>query len=372
MSYFDHNATSPLSPTARQAWLDAVDRYPANPSSPHRLGARADHALTEARHRIAAGLGCSPFDIVWISGATEANNALFHSLAQKSQGEIWISSIEHPSLISAAERWCGSRLHSIPVLNDGQIDLDWLDDALKKRRPEWVCVMAANNETGVLQPWMEALQLCRQNGVGFACDAAQWLGRLPAAGLGDCDFVTASAHKFGGPLGIGWMKVPKSFSPLLVGGPQEEGRRAGTENVPAVLAMLAAWEECERRIQEGETVARCVWRDEFIRGIQESLGDVEIVGGSTSRLWNTVAALMPRAADCRKRWVVQLDKLGFSVSTGAACSSGKEKPSHVLAAMGYDGSQSDRMLRFSAGWNTQLNDWESLRQAVQTAAQALR
>lgn len=365
--YFDHNATSPLSATARAAWLDAVERFPANPSSPHRLGARADAALTEARQAAADWLGCSPFDLVWTGGATEANNAVFHHAGQAAQGEAWVSAIEHPSVLAAVRKWFGNRARFIPVTPDGIVDLNWLAGQLSRQRPALVALMAANNEAGVLQPWREALAICRRHAVPFACDAAQWIGKLPAAGLGECDFVTGCAHKFGGPPGVGFMKVPAGFRPLIVGGPQEDGRRAGTENLPGILAMTAAWAERERQLAAGQARVREGWRDQFISELRAAVPEIEVLGEGIPRLWNTVAASMPPTEDCRRRWVVQLDKLGFAVSTGSACASGKDQPSHVLLAMGGDPSKADRMLRFSAGWETTAEDWRHLQMAVQDA-----
>lgn len=359
MLYFDHNATHPLSRVAREAWLDAAERYAGNPSSPHRLGARADMALTQSREKLAGWLGCEPHDIVWTSGATEANNAAIHGAAANGAKEIWISAIEHPCTLAATERYFGKSRRSIPVMGEGVVDLEWLAKELKTSPPGLVGIMAANNETGVLQPWREALDLCREHGVPFFCDAAQWIGKLPAEGLGACDFVSGCAHKFGGPQGVGFLKVPAKFRPLIVGGPQEEGRRAGTENVAGVLAMIAALEEREvsLRSQIGE---RIQWREGFVRELQAALPGVKIVGRGADCLWNTVAAIMPEVADCRQRWVVKLDKLGYAVSTGSACASGKEETSHVLAAMGISAGEASRALRFSSGWETAHEDWARL------------
>ena len=372
MIYFDHNATSPLAPVAKEAWLAATEKFSANPSSPHRLGSRAEVALSEARHEIAAHLGCSPFDIVFTSGATEANNAIFHHLARASENEVWISAIEHPSLIAAANRWFPGQATLLNVTPTGQLDLNFIADKLKHSRPAAVAVMAANNETGVLQPWHEAQKLCLAHNIPFICDAAQWIGKQPAAGLGQCNFLSGCAHKFGGPVGIGFLKVPTDFVPLIVGGPQEESRRAGTENVPSALAMSATWTLRENQIKAGEITHRLQWRDQFIADLKRALPEVEILGEQTPRLWNTVAALMPEVPDCRRRWVVQLDKLGFAVSTGSACASGKEKPSHVLTAMSVPAAKSDRMLRFSAGWDTTEPDWQKLLAAIQTAFTQLK
>jgi cysteine desulfurase len=369
--YFDHNATSPMIEAARATWLSAADRCPGNPSSPHRLGARADAALNEAREKAAGFLGCSPFDLVWNSGATEGSNSVLHHAAQDGEGEAWVSAIEHPCVLAAAARWFGERVRQIPVTEAGQIELNWLEDRLRKARPALVAVMAVNNETGILQPWAEALDLCRQHGAPMLCDAAQWIGKLPASSLGRCDFVLGCAHKFGGAPGVGFMKVPSGFKPLIVGGPQEDGRRAGTENVPGILAMASAWEQREQQLARGEAADRKLRRESFIESLTARVPGVEVPGRRSPGVWNTVTALMPRTADCRRRWVVQLDKLGFAVSTGSACASGKEKPSHVLTAMGVAPDESDRMLRFSAGWETAPEEWDELLKGIEAAFEEL-
>ncbi|MEW6156412.1 MAG: cysteine desulfurase family protein [Verrucomicrobiota bacterium] len=371
MIYFDHNATSPMLPQARQAWLEAVQNFPGNPSSPHRIGARADAALSQARESLARFFGCDALDIVWTSGATESNNLAWHHLARSgnSAGEVWISSLEHPSMLEPARHFFGKRLRLIPSRPSGVVDLDWMEEQASKRRPHGIAVMAANNETGVLQPWNELLQFSRSHECLFFCDATQWIGKLPAAGLGACDFVSGSAHKFGGPRGVGFLKCPATgpIEPLFRGGPQEEGRRAGTENVPGVLSMMAAIEIRETMMASNSLSQKLSMRRAFEIALAKRVPGTEVVGAASHRLWNTVSALMPEA-DCQQRWVVKLDKLGFAVSTGSACASGKEEPSHVLQAMGYSKAQSGRVLRFSSGWETERSDWESLLEALEKLA----
>lgn len=348
-------------PAAKQAWLEAVDQFPGNPSSPHRLGARADAALQGARERLAGFLGCDALDIVWTSGATESNNMVFRHLAVSSDAPVLVSAIEHPSALAAARHWLGKRARLIPVERSGLVAMDRLEKELKQERPSAVAIMAANNETGVIQPWREAAEFSRKNEVSFLCDATQWVGKLPARGLGQCDFVSGSAHKFGGPRGVGFLKCPRgvNLKPLIVGGPQEDGRRAGTENVAGVLAMMAALAAREASLAAGEHKARAAWRSEFERKLAKELSGTEIVGADADRLWNTTLVLMPEA-DCRQRWVVKLDKAGCAVSTGSACASGKEEPSHVLAAMGLTPGEAGRALRFSSGWETDETDWRKL------------
>jgi cysteine desulfurase len=367
MLYFDHNATTPLSARAKATWLEAVERFPGNPSSPHRIGARADGALNDARERLARILGCSPLDIVWTSGASESGNTVFHHFARRleASASVWISAIEHPCVLESARHYFGARLMLIPVTRGGVVDLDWLTNGLQHQRPGLIAVMAANNETGIIQPWREVLALCREHRVPFFCDAVQWIGKLPAAGLGECDFVSGSAHKFGGPKGVGFLKCPSEglIEPLIRGGPQEDRRRAGTENVAGALAMLAALEEREIALAAGEEVQREVWRDEFEREMLSHLPGASVVGSGQRRLWNTVSAMMPDT-DCRQRWVVKLDKAGYAVSTGSACASGKESPSHVLLAMGCSAAEAGRVLRFSSGWETTREQWSELLAAL--------
>lgn len=362
MLYFDHNATSPLHPAARQAWLDATERFIGNPSSLHRVGARADAALSEAREKLAAFLGCYALDLIFTSGATESANTVFHHAARTSppDAEVWLSAVEHPCVTEAARHHFPKRHRLVPVSRDGVVDLNWLTKKLTRARPSLLAVMAANNETGVIQPTSEVLALCRAHGIPLFCDAVQAIGKLPAAGLGDCDWLSGSAHKFGGPRGVGFLKCPAKgrVQPLLHGGSQEEARRAGTENVPGVLAMVAA---LDAREQAGAQVSSV--RVQFEQGLLKSLPSSKIIAAKAPRVWNTTLALMPEA-DCRTRWVVKLDKLGVAVSTGSACASGKEEPSPVLTAMGYTAAEAARALRFSAGWETTEADWQQLLSAL--------
>ncbi|HET6407778.1 MAG TPA: cysteine desulfurase family protein [Chthoniobacteraceae bacterium] len=361
MIYFDHNATHPLLPSARDAWLDATDRYIGNPSSPHRLGDRADRALSAAREELSTVLGCSAHEIVWTSGATEANNTAIAHLAATQAGVALVSAVEHPSVLAASRRYFSDRYELIPVSASGEIDLDWLKSAFERMEVGCVIIMAANNETGVIQPFPQVLQACRERKLPYLCDATQWVGRLSSERLGELPIVTGSAHKFGGPIGVGFLKCPYALRPLIVGGPQEEGRRAGTENVPGVLSMLAALRTCvEQTGQPHFLEERIRIRESFEAELKRLVTGVTIVGSGSQRLWNTSSVIMAPARDCRQRWVVKLDRLGFAVSTGSACSSGKEQASHVLQAMGLPNDEAGRALRFSAGINTTESEWQAL------------
>jgi cysteine desulfurase len=366
--YFDHNATAPVMREARDAWLDATVNIPGNASSPHQFGAAAHKAMTAAREKLADFLGCHPAEIIWTSGATEANNMVMHHFARTldpaKRDEVWISAIEHPCVHESAKHYFGKRAKLIPVTHDGVIDLDWLTAELADTRPGLVGVMAANNETGVIQPWREVLAICRQYQVPFFCDAVQWLGKLPAKGLGECDFLSGAAHKFGGPRGIGFLKAPPKahVTPLLLGGKQEQGRRAGTENVATIVSLLAALEAREKQLARNEHILRGVWRENFERQFLPKLPGAVVVGAKSTRLWNTVSALMPEGAQLR--WLAKLDKAGFAVSTGSACTTGKEEPSHVLAAMHFKPADAHRVLRFSSGWETTEADWDALAETL--------
>ena len=366
MIYFDHNATSPLSDSAREAWVDASERLVGNPSSPHRLGARTEKALADAREQLAGFLRCGVSDIIWTSGATESSNMVMYHYAETlaPDAEVWVSAIEHPCVLDAARSHFGECLKTLPVTLSGILDLDTLRDRLAARRPGLIAVMAANNETGVLQPWREVREVCAEHAVPFFCDAAQWIGKLPSVSLGECDFVSGCAHKFGGPTGVGFLKCPAQggVRSQMVGGPQEEGRRAGTENVAGVLSMIAALAEREVALASDTIIEREAWRNAFAG----NLTDATILGKGEGRLWNTVSALLP--GDCRARWVVKLDKAGFAVSTGSACASGKEAPSHVLTAMGLAADETDRVVRFSSGWETTADDWQALAKGVAEVA----
>ena len=367
MIYFDYNATAPVMREAREAWLHTTEKIGGNPSSMHQAGTRANIALADAREKLAEMLGCHPLDLIWTSGATEANNMVMHHFAKKlgATGEVWISAIEHPCVFDSAHHYFGKRAKLIPITHEGVIDMDWLTTELADSRPALVAVMAANNETGIIQPWREARAICHQYKVPFFTDAVQFIGKMPMIGLGECDYVSGAAHKFGGPRGVGFLKIPhrSAITPLLHGGKQEGGRRAGTENVAIIAAMMAALEVREKQMLRSEHLLRKVWRDNFEAQFLRAMPSATVIGQNQPRLWNTVSALMPDG-DRKLQWVIRLDKAGFAVSTGSACTTGKEEPSHVLSAMGYKAAHAMRAVRMSAGWETTEADWDALLKAV--------
>ncbi|MDP0500000.1 MAG: aminotransferase class V-fold PLP-dependent enzyme [Verrucomicrobiota bacterium JB022] len=369
MAYFDYNATTPLSPAAREAWL-AASWY--NPSSPYRAAARARNALEAARAELAELLQAEPEDIVFTSGATEANNAAFRHFARHygAEAKVAVSAIEHPCVIDSAHGWFPERVIELSVKRSGVVDLEAVRTVLAQR-PVLLSVMAGNNETGVEQPWPELRELARAQGIPFHCDAAQWIGKRPLDGLGACDLLTGSAHKFGGPKGVGFLKLSPALGGLKAqyGGAQEHDHRGGTEATASIFAMVAALKERVAALAEADTAALAAARDQMVVRVREVL-DVQVVGEQAPRFWNTVMLLLPRHGSAR--WIAQLDRRGFEVSSGSACATGKPGVSHVLTAMGVDRSHAERAIRISGGLDTTPADWQALAEAIIASWHALK
>jgi cysteine desulfurase len=362
--YFDFNATTPMSATALATWKEAAEEHWQNPSSLYREAGYAKQGLEDAREDLADLLGIdTPERVVFTSGATEANNAILRFLSRSTGGKVAFSAIEHPCVEASVSEFCGKdRSVEIPVdPESGVVDLDAVESCLRSGGISAVSIMAANNETGVLQPWREVAALCREQEIPFHSDAAQWIGKMPSVGLGECDWLTGSGHKFGGGKGVGFLVMPEEGAEefhAAVGGPQEEGRRAGTENLPAILAMVAALEEMSE-LDFGKERAK--GRDRFEDRVKAELG-IRVIGESGARLWNTSMILLPREKNLK--WLTRLSGLGFAVSTGSACSAGKGNPSRVMAAMGLDFDEMGRVLRLSGGWETTVEDWDALAGAL--------
>lgn len=366
MRFFDHNATTPLLPEARAAWLEANHAHWLNPSSPYRAAAAVHARLEAAREHLGEMLGVDPRRVVFNSGATEGNNAVMATWAQSlgATDRIGVGATEHPSVLAAAKRYFEGRV-------------DWLTPApehpgvLRPAAIDWsgvaaISIMAANNETGILHPWQDWAEACRERGIPMHCDASQWIGKMPLPGLGRCDYVTACAHKFGGPKGVGFLLMPEGAGAGLAGGAQERGRRAGTEDLAGILAMLAALEVAEFRRPACTADAK----ENFLGALQQALPGVERVGAGQPALWNTASIIMPEFTS--PRWIRQLEKKGLLVSAGSACSSAKDGPSHVLAATGVSADAASRALRISSGWQTTAGDWEALLDALTASYQELK
>uniref|UniRef100_E6VM10 Cysteine desulfurase n=1 Tax=Rhodopseudomonas palustris (strain DX-1) TaxID=652103 RepID=E6VM10_RHOPX len=357
--YLDGNATTPLRPEAKAAMAAALDVV-GNPSSVHAEGRAARGLLEQARTDVAAMVGAAPRDVVFTSGGTEANMlALMPGLRTSAEPveRLLLSSIEHASVLSGG-RFPPDRVGQIRVTTDGVLDLDHLRAMLADGGPALVSVMLANNETGALQPIREVADIVHQAGGVLHVDAIQALGKIQFGikQLG-ADLVSLSAHKIGGPKGVGALVLsPKlaGLEPVLRGGGQELGRRGGTENLvgiagfgAAATAALPAMADDMARI-EG-------LRTRLEAGLRHiSAGEGVIVCAGVPRLPNTTlfAVLGLRAETV----VIGFDLAGISVSSGSACSSGKVQPSHVLEAMGFGPELARSAIRISLGWWSSESD----------------
>ena len=377
MPYFDHNATTPLAAVARDTWLRAQDEAWQNPSSPYRTAAQVKIRLEAAREKFAILLGDEAERYVFTSGATEAANGVIKWWAKTLPADalIAVNPTEHPCVLEPVKHFFGDRVRWLKIDSAGVVDVTALKNCHllgdNLDRVAAIVVMAANNETGVLQPWNEIATACRAAGAAYLCDASQWLGKLPAGGIGGDGFVIAAAHKFGGPKGVGLLKLAPQSEGLRgqLGGGQERGHRGGTEDFPAIAAMGAALAEAEQKKVFLET-ERLAWREEFERTVVATVPGTRVVAAGADRLWNTVSLMMPFTENTR--WVTRLDKRGFQVSTGSACATGKGGPSHVLAALGFDAEEAKRTVRVSSGWETTVDDWRALSAAFGEVAAEVR
>jgi cysteine desulfurase len=348
-AYLDWNATAPLRPAAAAAIARAL-RECGNPSSVHRRGRRARQIVEDARAEVAALVAASPGDVVFVSGGTEANHLALLGCGRE---RVLISAVEHDSV----RRTCPAA-ETIPVDRDGIVALDALARMLAADpRPAIVSVMLANNETGVIEPVAEAAALAHASGALFHCDAVQAAGKMPVdlAALG-ADLVALSAHKIGGPPGIGALVGPGvgGLAPLLRGGGQEKGRRAGTENLPGIAGFGAAATAARAEIGIYDKVRRL--RDALEAEVAAAMPEAVVLGAAAPRLANTSAIAMPGVA--AETQVIALDLDGVMVSAGAACSSGKVGPSHVAAAMGLAPEFAATTIRVSLGWGSGAADIE--------------
>ncbi len=370
-SYLDWNATAPLRPEAVAAMSEALRRW-GNPSSVHRRGRAARQIIERAREAVAGLLGdADPSDVIFVSGGTEANHL---ALLGAGRERVLVSAVEHDSVRSAVPA-----AEIIPVGPDGIVALDALDRLLgADLRPALVSVMYANNETGVIQPIAEIASIARRHGALFHCDAVQAAGKIALeVGAIGADLVTLSAHKIGGPPGVGALVVTGGvdLAPLLRGGGQEHRRRAGTENLPGIAGFAAAAAAAAVEIAVYDEVATL--RDGLEAEIAAIAPEAVVLGAAAPRLPNTSAIAMPGVA--AETQVVALDLDGVMVSAGAACSSGKVGPSHVLAAMGVGPEIAASTIRVSLGWSSNeaeidhfLRAWTALYRRCRGLAEGAR
>lgn len=311
---------------------------PGNPSSLHMAGRRARELVERARRRLADRLDVAPDRVIFTSGGTEANHLALTGFG----GLCLVSAVEHASVMEAV-----SSVAHIPVDHDGRIDLAALSDLLVRHRPRVTSVMFANNETGVIQPIVEAARLAHAHGCLFHCDAVQAFGKLPfSLADRDIDLLAVSAHKIGGPPGVGALILREGCEPrpLQRGGGQERRRRAGTENVPGIVGFGTALELATDWAGVAELRAHLESR------VCAAPFDAQIVGAATERLPSVTCIVTPGLA--AETQLMALDLAGVAVSSGSACSSGKVGASHVLAAMGLAPDLARCAIRVSLGWSS--------------------
>jgi cysteine desulfurase len=348
--YLDHNATTPVKPVVRDKMLEIMD-FPGNASAIHKAGRDARRRIEESRKAIANMVNAGPRDVVvFTSGATEANNMILKGSGME---RVIVSAIEHPSILNAGLN-AEMQTDIIPVLPDGLVDLDALDKMLAgNTRQTLVSVMTVNNETGVIQPVEEIVKIARKRSVLVHTDAVQAAKRLPLdiQALG-ADFMTLSAHKMGGPQGMGCLIIANCavVQPLLHGGNQEKSLRAGTENLAGIVGFGAA----AAQDFAGDVLKHRIWRDKLEAALTAKAPALKIFGRDAPRVANTSMFCLPGATS--EMQLIALDLAGICVSNGSACSSGTVRPSHVLKAMGISAEDAACALRVSLGWNTTEKD----------------
>ncbi|MBT3070071.1 cysteine desulfurase [Rhodomicrobium sp. Az07] len=350
-AYLDYNATTPLRPEAREAMIEALDVV-GNPSSIHGEGRAARAVVERARETVARAFGAKPSAVTFTSGGTETANWL---LQPRDGGALVVSAVEHPCVLKG-HRFAADRVRLVPVSGDGVVELAALEEAVSPGAV--VAVQAANNETGVFQPVREIASLARAHGATLVCDAVQAIGRMHLSELEQSDAVFFSAHKFGGPKGVGaaiWRGCSEPPPAFVKGGGQERRLRSGTENV-ASIAGLAAALDAALRDQEMLIAKWGAFRSKLEQRLQAIAPEAVIFGERAVRLANTTCFAVPgKRADLM---LMALDLDGVAVSSGSACSSGKVERSHVLTAMGAGEDLAAGAIRVSTGWATRDEDIE--------------
>lgn len=366
MPYFDHNATTPLDPRVHEAMTPWLGSHHGNPSSAHRFGREARTAIETARAQIATLLDARATDIVFTGSGTEANNAVIATAAAtaRHRGRIVVASFEHPSIHAGADlaARAGMTVDRVAPDADGVIDPAVMAGAFRDDT-RLACLMLANNELGTVQPVAAVAAQARRRAIPVLCDAVQAAGKIPVrvAALG-VDYLVIGGHKFHGPLGAAalWIRPGAALAPLLVGGGQEGGHRAGTENVPAIVglgqAAALAHAELDDRQRHLETL-----RQRLEAGLAAIPGTRLHCTGAPRVPHTTHVAFEGRSGH---RLVLALDEAGFAVSTGAACHAGQPRPSAVLLAMGLSAQEALSSLRISIGMTNTADEVDALLDAL--------
>ena len=354
--YLDYNATTPLDPEVKEVMLPFLGEYFGNPSSIHRVGRKARAILDDSRERVAQVWKCKASEVVFTSGATESVSQAICGTARflKSKGRHLITSaVEHHAVLHTVEYLVnkeGFELTTLPVDAEGRVAPQNLYSAIRDDTI-LVSLMAANNETGAIQPVAELGAICRQRGVLFHTDAVQWFGKEPFESIHqfNADLVTICGHKFYGPKGSGalFIKSPLLPDPILFGGGHENGRRAGTENLAAIAGLVEAIE----RFVPSPVFERCKLESLANRlCAMNEFDGINLVSPLAKRLANTASFTVPGIDSMTSLAALDLD--GICASAGSACSAGSLNPSHVLSAMGRNDNEANSLIRFSLGRDT--------------------
>ena len=363
MPYLDYNSTTPTDQKVLDSMIPVFTENFGNPSSAnHDTGRTAADLTNDARKSVADIVNMRPADVIFTSGATEANNMVFFGLSINHQRSIniLVGATEHKSVLEPCEFLAkrGTTMKKIPVKEDGTLNLVALDEALSHGNIDIISVMAANSETGVIHPIKEIVQRAHAYNVLVHCDATQAIGKIPfdAESL-DIDFVTFSSHKIYGPKGSGALvatrQARKQIQGMLYGGGQENNMRSGTLNVPSIVGFGKACQIASNRMESDATLQQSI-RDNFEERITKVISDVTINGKSARRLPNTSNIRIKGAlADA-----VILHAKQIEISTGSACSSSAIEPSHVLVAMGLNADEANQCIRISIGRQTTQQDMD--------------
>ena len=360
-AYLDWNAGAPLRPEARTAVLAALDAV-GNPSSPHSEGRRVRALVEDAREEVAALVGAKPAEVVFTSGATEANNTVLAAGWAGGWQTILLAGIEHDSVLAPARSLARSgkaRIVDLAVDARGRVDAENVADGAREAGSNGSALLSlqlANNETGVVQPVAIAAEAARSRGLAVHTDAVQAAGRMAVdfKALG-VDYLSLSAHKIGGPKGVGALVIRDgaALPAFIAGGGQERRRRAGTENVPAIAGLGVAARAAARDVGAMMDRVRAL-RDRVEAEVLAITPSAVVIGAEAERLPNTTSIALPGAS--AETLVIALDLAGVAVSAGAACSSGKVGASHVLEAMGLEPALARAAIRVSLGWGSTERD----------------
>ncbi len=352
--YLDWNATAPMLPPVREAFVEALDEVPGNASSVHQDGQRARATVERARRAVARAVGAAGQGVVLTGGATESNNQVLESHVRRCQDpRIVCTGVEHPSVLEVVERLGerGVETAVCPVDARGRLEFDWLERRLEEG-VSLLSVMWANNEVGNLYPISRIAALAQEYGTRLHVDATQAFGRVPVDfGESGVDVMTLSFHKMGGPKGIGAIVLREGtkVDPLMAGGHQERGRRPGTENVPAAAGLERAAELVDERLERWQARLEDK-RERFVGALEARLEAFEHRGDREARIPNTLNLAFPGVDG--EDFLLALDLEGVSASSGSACTAGSLEPSHVIEAMGFEHADARRSVRFSFGPTT--------------------